>query len=142
MASLQLKTTISSAYLQQALFKGSFYGLGAIILLIGAIFICPESTMSYSGVWIFLAAACLIARGMIPYRRLWLLQLHPNTLYIEDNKLLYVEGKKITFECNLDAIDYSKWTERGIVLVLKNQNEKIFPHFNKRSFERLLEHIT
>lgn len=91
------KTTISTALLKKALFKGvllAFPGISA--LLIGGIFLSPPQLAKW-GFFLFAFAIGSITLGMLPYRRLSRLQLKPNEIHLTNNSSLeyYVKGVKL-----------------------------------------------
>lgn len=129
------KTTIKDSLIRYYLFRGTILaGLGGGILLFTGVFL-PLLSLSEMGIPIFLLGIGLITWGLLPYRRLWRLELNPCELVANDNylalfhgerRLLYIPQKKIA------KIQYFEGKHAyGLRLMLKSKLQKKTVFYNK-----------
>lgn len=83
-----IRTSIPSELLKRRLLIGNAVALPGIGLMVGANFLAP-SPLAWWGVPIAFISILLIALGLIPYRRLTRLQLHPDKIEMEREYLIY-----------------------------------------------------
>jgi hypothetical protein len=126
---LQLYTSIPSSLIRKKLFTGlAFAGAGVLLLTYSGSFVTPD-TLSVWGLPILGLSLFLITYGLLPYRRLTYLEIHPNTLSIEDEEFLQYrkEGEPL-FSIPLDKIEalgyFERGEEYGITVKLKQTSEK------------------
>jgi len=139
-----LRTTILTSYKNRALLHGSVIaGVGVAIIFL-FYFIAPLHSL---GIWAYLVGLILIAIGLIPYRKLSHLELHPHILEMNAESLIYTRrGKEPMVIARKDITDitfFEKKNSYGIVLTLRSKGKNItLRYFSRRSFERLLSFVT
>lgn len=163
----KIRSSISSELMRKILFRGfilSFFGM--IFLILAAIFI-PKSEMQTWGWIIFLISFAFIPIGLLPYRRLSRLQLHPNELVqIDEEDLIYISKGKRILKIPLISVNELNYIDDvsayGIGVSLKtppvlpvivydlSEGEKLyrkgrkvkmdlfFPYFNHRAYVELM----
>ncbi len=137
MMSLHLHTTIKKELLKKNLFRGSLIAISGLVIIWLSYFLLPSSKSSL--LWVI--GALFIAYGLIPYKRISQLQIHPHTLEISSEGVLYSQKNKHLFipwaeVTSAHFIETGSWY--GICLVLKEE-KYMLPYFSRRSFDRLQE---
>ena len=140
----KVRSIIKPVLKRRKLWLGSLLSFsGSIILIFSALFLSP-SFLTYWGIPIFCIGIGLIALGLIPYKTLTKLELHPHEIhYDEDMMIFFLNGKKAFFlpRVNIDRIEnIEDPIEYGLKIYLKHpMPEKIGlfdPHFNLQKFQR------
>lgn len=132
--SLKLRTSVRTSLKNHVLFQGTVLsGIGAILLLIGGT-VLPVGVLEVWGLFLMLAATGLIALGMVPYRRLTLLERSPNEMIIfPDKGLTYLLKGESILTIPLSSIQRFSYVEKeheyGIGIHLKESlPEKVIIH--------------
>lgn len=166
-----LRSCITTELKKQTLKKGASFTLSGGGLLLAIAFL-PFSMLKSLGVIAFFFACFLIALGLVPYRRLLLLELNPFELSIQSNRIVFYQKNRPLFALEREHIinlDYQEMPLYGIIAKLdkplkgkikvltkktkffahlgrwqKNYPEGIlfFPYFTKHSFDELKSHLT
>jgi hypothetical protein len=152
---ITLRTTVSNELLHQALFKGTFFAAIGCFILIFASVALPVKVLAPWG-WAFIVLAVgLIAYGLIPYKKLSRLQLHPHKLILTEDTLTY-QKKEPILTLPLISVERFEFTGDGIGVILKSPPKEpvrlftkkipqkkgmdlFFPHFGKTAFKHLTE---
>ncbi|CCB87657.1 putative uncharacterized protein [Parachlamydia acanthamoebae UV-7] len=162
---IKIRTSIDPAFKRKKLLRGTLIaGCGALILFAGMFL--PPLQLGKWGLWIFLVGTLLIALGLLPYRRLTLLETTPNELILEQDALYFNQRghpalmiplesvEKLTCGKERDQIGLFVSLKRPLpqkVQLLSNRldNEScqwvgntsaiFFPHFSRRSCNYLIE---
>jgi uncharacterized protein (DUF58 family) len=136
-----IHTTVTAALLRRRLLLGSGIAAAGVAILIGANFLSSRLLNGW-GLLLSLLSILLIALGLIPYRRLTRLQLHPNHIALEEEHLVYLLRNSPRFRLYKEAIQeltfHRRGDEYGIGLQLFAQTAKkiavVDPSFNMQAF--------
>ncbi len=98
---------------RRVLMKGSLWAaIGTLPLIYGGIFFGVNVLSFWGfallGFWIF----CLLM-GMIPYRKLTRLEVNPDSLIVDVEKLTYIRGKKEILSVPLESIESLDYIDSG-----------------------------
>jgi hypothetical protein len=162
-----IRSSISSSLVRSTLFQGfAIAFLGILILLLAGIFM-PVASLHKWGWILFLLSLGFVTLGLLPYRRLSYLQLHPDKLVLmnSDDVSFYSKGRKIlTFPlqsvARMSYIQCSRsygiavWLKPTALIVIhqlpqeakkrRNKGQKIeqadlfFPYFNQHAYHELM----
>lgn len=164
-----MQTTISSAILKKALFRGTLLaGLGMVFFFYGGLHLSVDILEKW-GLLLWAGGFGCIILGLLPYKKLLKLQLHPHRLIVSEGYLDYYVQEKKMLSIPLEAIqsiDYIDAPLYGIALLTyTNSVERIrvhdrlsqaqkmrkqgkvyntslfFPYFNHYAFKQLLEEL-
>lgn len=129
------KTAIKDSLIRYYLFRGTVLaGLGGIILLFSGVFL-PLLSLSEMGIPIFILGIGLITCGLLPYRRLWRLELNPCELVADDNYLsLFHRGKRLLCIPQKEIAKIQYFEEKhayGLRVNLKTKLQKKTIFYNK-----------
>lgn len=136
-------TTVTDTVKRGALFRGtSIAAIGILIIAFSGAFLSPKQ-LDVWGLPILLSGIFLIARGLIPYRKLCRLETAPNKITLSEEGLTLFEGKKV-HRVPLSEIERLEYTEKkglyGICLYAKG-GTLFLPYFSRRVLESLLSHL-
>jgi len=102
---------------------------------------CPNSLLERWGIWSFMGSFLLISLGMIPYRRISLLERRPHSLKVSKEGLSFfhvTKGERFFKGAHLHSISYLKGKHfYGICLHLRQQNRILLPFFSEKTFSSL-----
>jgi hypothetical protein len=146
---LVLRSSIRPSLKHSLLQRGTFLGfIGGLLFLLAGIFL-PLPQLSIWGLPVLGAAFALITAGLLPYRRLSHLEMHPHEISLTEQRLRFSRSGKPSFTLPLSCIkriDYRDAPRHyGIAIWLKNplpakEGCDIFlPYFSKRSFDEMKE---
>lgn len=139
---LTLRSSIKPALMRHILMRGScISGIGVIILLLSGAYLSPDHLKIW-GLPIFIAGIALITWGMLPYRRLRHLELHPYRITVDaEGSLQFSKDSKPIFTTPIEAIAQINYIEKkhlyGIEITLKDNRTQFFPYFSPHSFHEL-----
>ncbi|MBS4167727.1 hypothetical protein [Parachlamydia sp. AcF125] len=163
---IKIRTSIDTAFKKKLLFEGTVIAMNGALVLFAGLFL-PPGQLSKWGEWIFLVGVSLIAWGLLPYRKLTLLEATPNELGLEQDALYFSQRGKPALVIpmgSIDTLSYGVENHRhGLYVFLKpsslqkipllsNRVDKescqwiadgkkfafFFPHFSQRSCEYLI----
>jgi hypothetical protein len=101
----------------------------------------PVSSLERWGIWGFISAFILISCGMIPYRRITRLELHPHSLSLGREGFYFHHTRKgekfFSFQEIQTAYFIQKKGFYGIRLHLKEKKSFLLPYFSETTFEAL-----
>lgn len=164
-----LRSCITKELKRETLKKGAGFTLsgGALILCIAFL---PLPLLKLIGLPLFALACLLIAIGLVPYRRLLLLELNPFELAIHNNKLIFYQKNIPLFALENEHVADLLYQEGHLYGILAQLNKPLrgkikvltkrtrffaymgrwqrqyaegvlfFPYFSKHSFEELRKH--
>ncbi|MBA3236886.1 MAG: hypothetical protein H0T62_00860 [Parachlamydiaceae bacterium] len=168
---LKLTTSINPELKSRILYNGTFFALIGVLVLIGGGIFLPPKTLGSWGLPLFAASFGSMAWGMIPYRRLCMLEKKPNLICITDEETFqfHSKGKHILSlpTSLIGFITFRKGLQNyGIELKLKRPTEQkitvfgnrsilkplkkgacpqtfdlFFPYFSERAFKKLNEEL-
>jgi len=132
--------------MRKILFQGTAWAtLGALIIFCSALFV-PVDVMAWAGWGIYATGFGLITKGLLPYRRLSMLERCPD-------KLLWIEGTCLEWHRKgrstvilplsiIEKMEYiSEGTTYGILFTLKDSVTSVkmlfMPYFSRSAFDRL-----
>lgn len=138
-----LKSSISSARMRHSLLRGTAYAaLGLCIIILGGVFLPPED-LQIIGFPLYIVGGGLITYGLLPYRKLTLLEKNPSTLTIDrgyltwrrhNKPLVSIPAQDIkSFSYNSDPLHY------GIHISLTTGRYIFMPYFSKHTYDRLVQ---
>ena len=140
METLTLFSSIKKELLQQQLMRGSaIAAVGACILIFGGTWV-PQATLAFWGAPLFVAGIGFITLGMLPYRRLKLLEEHPYVIKIEGGMIYCFKGGKEISRIDTKTIESVEFVDDpsryGIRFHLTSPKKGVFflPYFSKNSF--------
>lgn len=163
-----LRTSLSSSLMRFTLFKGICLAVMGLCGLLWGALTMPPSLLQRWGPWLFLIGMGFITWGMLPYRRLSLLQVKPDELHLASTHLVnfYRKGKKI-LTLSLPSIEQLDYVDEGhlygIALKMRphsltcheddpaemkklekqgkslKEGELFFPYFSRQAFRELQE---
>lgn len=108
-----IKTSVSSSWKSHILMRGTIMAvLGAAIMMIAGIALPPE-TMSNWGAILFFIGLFLIARGLLPYRRLTKLELNPDQLIVSDGTIHFLQGGRSVLRIPRRCIEAIRYVEES-----------------------------
>ncbi|WP_068468499.1 hypothetical protein [Candidatus Protochlamydia phocaeensis] len=128
--------------MRRALWQGFSLALIGVLGLIYWGAFARLHTLQMWGFWIFIGSLFLIAIGLLPYRRLSLLQTHPNELQAVglDYLTFHVKGQKIV-TIPFSAIDHFRYSEDarryGLAFWLKPHSKEKVLIYSKKGFAKL-----
>lgn len=137
----RLRTSIAAELQRGRLLLGSAIAAPGILLMIWASFLSPQLLARW-GVVFALLSILLIALGLIPYRRICRLQLHPNQIALEEENLTYVIGETPRFRLSKEGVrEIAFLKERGgygiglwLHLPIEKKITVIDPRFDMQKF--------
>ena len=142
---LVLKTTIRSEVITKALSKGLSIAFIGLMLLWALYLILRPESFNFQGLTLWLLSITLIAIGLIPYKMKKALEIMPEILQIDDDKIeLFKKGRvrtKILWK-DVASFEYVETLKTyGVRFIVKNLKKEtvFFEHFSKRSFDKLSE---
>lgn len=107
-----VRTSVDKELLRRVVLRGSLIAaVGLLLMLFGNGI--PASHLSGWGAGIVLLSLALITLGLLPYRRLARLQLHPNELTLSEEELLYTRKKAPPLWIDRSSIADLRWLRRG-----------------------------
>lgn len=132
-------SSMKSVHLKRRLFWGT------PAALLGAVLLLYESIVRIDwGFPLFLLAFCLMAIGLLPYRRLKKLDAFPSQIVITEERLIYFQQGKVRVEIPLNAIrklkEYESYFSYGIT-VSTQEKKFYFPFFSARTCKELKESL-
>ncbi len=138
-----LQTAIHSRLLSKALFKGLFIAFIGLILLWTLYYGLHQEMFNTMGFFAWFLSIILIAIGLIPYKRKKALELSPEVMIVDDEKIeLLKKGKVHTKIFWKDVISYHYEETKntyGIYFLCTKKRTFFFEYFTKRSFDKLSE---
>jgi hypothetical protein len=143
---ITLRTSVKPHLKRIAVLRGTATAcLGGLILVATGVFLKPD-LLQLLGLPLWILGLLLIAMGLLPYRKLSRLEMHPDTIVIrpEDTLQYNVKGKKpvtipLATIAKMEYIDISNGY--GILLYLKDPKRTIFcPYFSQNSYEELRQY--
>lgn len=124
---IKIRTSIDPQLKKHTLLNGTaLAGLGAI-LLVGSASYMPAVQLKYWGLWIFLFSGLLMAMGLIPYRKLCLLEVNPNELTLNKDTLLFTQQRKLLLEIPNRSIEQLSFIQKRGIYGLRVQLKKNLP---------------
>lgn len=107
-----VRTSVDKELLRRVVLRGSLIAaVGLVLMLFGNGI--PASRLSGWGAGIVLLSLALITLGLLPYRRLTRLQLHPNELTLSEEELLYTRQKAAPLWIGRSSIATLRWLRHG-----------------------------
>lgn len=166
-----LRSCISKELKSQTLKKGASFTLSGGCLLLVTAFL-PFSMIKSIGIFLFFLACLLIAKGLVPYRRLLLLELNPFELSIQNKRVIFyqkncplfaLENEHISNLCYREELHYGIVAHlekplKGKIKVLAKKSKffahmgrwqrqyaegiLFFPYFSRHAFDELKNTLT
>lgn len=142
---LCLRSSIKPALKRSLLFRGTLLATLGIALLIYAGLTLSVATLEHWGLPIFGISLALITAGLLPYKRLTRLEMHPHELLLtSDHEIRFFQKRTLCITLsweNIEKIAYVDHPSRyGIALWLKNPDSKVFfPFFSERSYHEMID---
>ncbi len=140
--SITVFSTVKLPVLRKFLLLGTLSaGTGVIILTLAGMYIPPDY-MVYWGTPILLVAGTLIAKGLIPYRKLSRMETKPDELLlVQDEYIQYMQNGNQIYTIPLKMIEKLDYIEKGDnygigVYLKKAGDEKIIVHDRKFPMEQ------
>lgn len=165
MESLTLYSSVKTGMKKKLLFRGiALATVGALLFLISGAFL-QERILGTIGLPLFLFVGSLVALGMVPYRKLLIIETKPHKIVAEEDKTLsfFLHGKQM-LSLSRKQIDRIAYFEKplfyGIAIHLKKEKETHFhpkmnvfsnqikreyqcdlflPYFSQHSFDSLYQ---
>jgi len=127
---IKIRTSIDPVLKKNTLIKGTAVAALGVFILVGCALFLPAVQLKNWGFWIFLFSGTLMALGLIPYRKLCLLEINPNELILNKGSLSFIQKGKLLFEIPNSFIDHLSFAQKkdacGLTVQLKkNLPEKI-----------------
>lgn len=107
-----VRTSIDKTLLRWVVLRGSLIAAAGLVLMLLGNGI-PASRLAGWGAAIILLSLALITLGLLPYRRLMRLQLHPNELTLSEEELLYTRKKAPPLWIGRSSIATIRWLRQG-----------------------------
>lgn len=136
---MKIYSVVSTHLLKKYLYCGVCMALMGIIVLISAGIFIPVEQLKNYGFILFFFSFGLIACGLVPYKRLHMLQLKPYEMcFINDKSFHFGRSnqKLLTLQiADIEKIAYKdQFFYYGIEIFLKNRSTLSLPYFNHKSF--------
>lgn len=135
-----LRSSVKPSLKQHFLWRGSLLGLfGIILILFGGTFL-KVHTLSIWGLPLLAGGFLLITWGLLPYRKLTILEIKPHLLELHPNFFLLTMHGKPRVSVPWSRVEKAEFVENasryGIAIWLKNQGEKTIVYDPKITFDK------
>lgn len=108
---LKLRSSLKRELMSKMLLKGSMVaGCGIILLIISGIFM-PFSTLKIWGFPIVIIGFTLVATGLLPYKKLSLLELSPHEIHCDEHSMIFLRSGSPLFKLPLKNIERFDFVE-------------------------------
>ncbi|MFT4553782.1 MAG: hypothetical protein ACI9S8_002424 [Chlamydiales bacterium] len=141
---LKLRSSINNQLLTSLLIKANLIALPGIILIIAAGIWLPPTQLSSWGWALVLLGFAFVALGMIPYKRLFKLQMQPHEIIVNEDSLHFAAKGKSSFTIPLEAIKKIEYLAKGKVYGIRvflreNIKKKVCVHDTELHIEAFQE---
>lgn len=108
-----VRSCIKPSLLRSTLFRGTYIAIAGVIIIVTSGMLLPLFLLRVFGLPLLLLGFALIASGLLPYRRLAKLEMHPYEIAYDETHLLFFRNKKPAFKVPLELLQKIEYYEKG-----------------------------